>query len=130
MSEPTRIITLLHRLSIQLNKSLTRLKTAFHETAQAHFSSSKFDNVLTTFFVDDLDQKVAVRQKPTRIITLLHRPSIQLNKSLTRLKTAFHETAQAHFSSSKFDNVLSTFFVDDLDQKLVLLQNLVGLSHS
>ena len=30
-------------------------------------------------------------------MTLLHRPLIQLNKYLTRLKTAFHETAQAQF---------------------------------
>ena len=129
-SEPTRIITLLHRPSIQLNKSLTRLKTAFHETAEAHFSSSKFDNVLSNFFCRRPRSKISPASEPTRIITLLHRPSIQLNKSLTRLKTAFHETAEAHFSSSKFDNVLSTFFVDDLDQKLALLQNLLGLSHS
>ena len=60
-------------------------------------------------------------------MTLLHRPSIQLNKSLTRLGTDFHETAQAHFSSSKFDNVLGTFIVDDLDQQLALLQILLGL---
>ena len=60
-------------------------------------------------------------------MTLLHRPLIQLNKFLTRLKSAFHETAQANFLSSKFDNVLGTFIVDDLDQKLALLQNLPGL---
>ena len=60
-------------------------------------------------------------------MTLLQRPPIQLNKSLTRLKTAFHETAQAIFSSSKFGNVLSTFFVEKLDQKLTLLHILLGL---
>ena len=59
-------------------------------------------------------------------MTLLHRPSIQLNKSLTILKTAFNETAQAYFSSSKFDNVLSTF-LDNLDQKLALLQKHLGV---
>ena len=59
-------------------------------------------------------------------MTLLHRPSIQLNKFLTRLKSAFHETAQANFSSSKFDNVLGTF-LDNLDQQLALLQILLGL---
>ena len=46
---------------------------------------------------------------------------------MTRLKTAFHETAQAYFSSSKFGNVLSTFVVENLDQKLALLQNLLRL---
>ena len=59
-------------------------------------------------------------------MTLLHRPLIQLNKSLSRLKTAFQETAQTNLSSSKFD-MLSSFFEDILDQKLALLQNLIGL---
>ena len=59
-------------------------------------------------------------------MTLLQRPSIQLNKSLTRLKTAFHETTQANFSSSKLDKVLS-IFLDNQDQQLALLQNLLGL---
>ena len=62
-------------------------------------------------------------------MTLLHRPSTQLNKSLTRLKTAFQETAQANFSSSKFDNALSTF-LDILHQQLALPENLLGLLHS
>ena len=53
-------------------------------------------------------------------MTHLHRPSIQLNKSLTRPKTALHEAAQAYFSSS------TTFFVDNLDQKLAVPQNLLG----
>ena len=49
-------------------------------------------------------------------MTLLRRPAIHLNKSLTRLKVAFYETAQINFLSSKLDNVLSTFFVNQLDQ--------------
>ena len=102
-------MTLLHRPSTQLNKSVTRLKTLFHETAQANFSSSKFDNALSTF-CGQPRSKISSAPELSRIMTLLHRPSIQLNKSLTRLKTAFHETTQAKFSSSKFDNVLSTFF--------------------
>ena len=102
-------MTLLHRPSTQLNKFLTRLKTAFHETAQAIFSSSKFDNALSTFFRQPRST-ISCASEPSRILTLLHRTSIQLNKSLTRLKTAFHDTTKANFSSSKFDNVLSTFF--------------------
>ena len=58
--------------------------------------------------------------EPTRIMTLLHRPSIHLNKSFTTLKVTFHEIAQANFLSPKFDNVLNTFFVGDLDKKLPL----------
>ena len=111
-SEPTRIMTRLHRPSIQLNKSLTRLKTTFHETAQAYFSSS-------TTFCRQPRSKNSSASEPSRIMTHLHRPSIQLNKSLTRLKTASHETAQAYFSSSTIS------FVDNLDQKLALPQNLL-----
>ena len=62
-------------------------------------------------------------------MTLLLRTSTNLNKSLTRLKITFHETAPEYFLSSKFDNVLSTFFVDDLCQKLSLFQKLLGLWH-
>ena len=42
---------------------------------------------------------------------LLRRPSIQLNKSLTVLKTSFYEKAPEYFLSSKSDNLLSTFFL-------------------
>ena len=54
-------------------------------------------------------------------MTLLHGPSIQLNKSLTTLKVTFHEIAQAYFLSPKFDNVLSTFFVGHLVAKITSL---------
>ena len=60
-------------------------------------------------------------------MTLPHRTSIHLNKSLTTLKMIFYEIAQAQFLSVKFDNVLSSFFVNHLDQKLSLIQNLLGL---
>ena len=63
-------------------------------------------------------------------MTLLHRPSNHLNKSLTILKETFYENAQEQLLSSKFDNVLSTFFPDHQDQQLALQQNLLGLSHS
>ena len=159
VSEPTRIMTLRLTTSTHLNKSLTRLKITFLETAQEYFSSSKFVNVLSTFFVDDLYQILSLflsllrlwhsdlepqpiwtspwqdwkslfmklqnctgvffeleiwqRVKyffrrwptsniisvlePTRIMTLLLRTSTHLNKSLTRLKITFQETAQECF---------------------------------
>ena len=149
-------MTLLLRTSTDLKKSLTRLKMTFHEIAQESFLSSKFDNVLNTFFVDDLYQilslfhnllglwhsylgpqptwtspwqhwksffmklhksifKLEIWQRvkdffrrwpisniisvseTTRIMTLLPRTSTHLNKSLTRLKITFHETAQEYF---------------------------------
>ena len=182
-------MTLLLRTSTHLNKSLTRQKITFHETAQEYFLSSKFDNVLSTFFVDDLYQILSLFQnllglwyptldlnpfeqvldktennfswnctrvffeleiwkrvkyffrrwpisnnisvsETTRIMTLLLRTWTHLKKSLTRLKIAFHETAQEYFLSSEFENVLSTFFLDDLYQIFSLFQNLLGLWHS
>ena len=74
--------------------------------------------------------KIIFVSESTKIITVLRRPSFQLKMSFTRLKITFHETAQEYFLSSKFDNVLSTFFVDHLDGKLALFHNLLGLSHS
>ena len=113
-------MTLLHRPSIDLNKSFTTLKVTFHEIEQAYFLSPKFDNVLSTFFCRPTRSKITSLLESTRIMTLLHRPSIHLNKSFTTLKVSFHEIAQAYFLSPKFDNVLSTFFVGHLDQKLPL----------
>ena len=185
-------MTLRLRTSTHLNKSLTRLKINFHETAHKYFLSSKSDNVLSTFFVDDLYQILSlfqnllglwhshlgsqpIRTSPwkewkslfmklqnctraffeleiwqrvkyffrrwpisnnisvsetTRIMTLRLRTSTQSNKSLTRLKITFHETAHEYFLSSKFDNGLSNFFVDDLYQIFSLFRNLLGLWHS
>ena len=94
------------------------------------FLSSKFDNVLSTFFPRRPISKFTSVSEPTRIMTLLLGASTHLNKSLTRLKITFLETAREYFLSSKFDNVLSTFFVDDLYQILSLFQNLLGLWHS
>ena len=59
-------------------------------------------------------------------MTLLRRPSDHLNKSLTILKETFYENAQEYFLSSKFDNVLRTFFSDQLEQQLALFQSLLG----
>ena len=126
-SEPTRIMKLLLRPSIHLNKSLTRLKVTFHETAQEYFLSSKFENVSSTFFHRSAIFDIISASEPTRIMKLLLRHSIHLNKSLIRLKVTFLETAQEYFLSSNFDNVLSTFFIDHLYPILSLLQSLLGL---
>ena len=107
--ELTRIMTLLHGPSIHLNKSFTTLKVSFHEIAQEYFLSPKFDNVLSTFFRRPPRSKLTSLLELTRIMTLLYRPSIHLNKSFTTLKVTFHEIAQANFLSPKFDNVLNTF---------------------
>ena len=121
---------LLHRTLIHLNKSLTILKMTFYEIAQAQFLSVKYDNVVSTFFGNHLDPKISTHSEPTRVMALLHRPSIHLNKSLTILKMTFYEIAQAQILSVKFDNVVSTFFVNHLDQKLSLIHYLLGSWHS
>ena len=100
---------------------------SFYEIAQAQFLSVKFDNVFSTFFVNHLDKKNSPHSEPTRVMTLLHRPSIHLNKSLTIMKVSFYEIAQAQFMSVKFDNVGGAFFVRHLDQKFAVFQNLLGL---
>ena len=82
---------------------------SFYEIAQAHFLSVKFDNVVSTFFRKPPRSKIVTHSEPTRVMTLLHRPSIHLNKSLTILKISLYEIAQAQFLSVKFDNVVSTF---------------------
>ena len=46
------------------------------------------------------------------------------------MKMSFYEIAQAQFLSVKFDNAVSAFFVNHQDQKLSLIQNLLGLWHS
>ena len=63
-------------------------------------------------------------------MTLLLRPSIQLNKSLTVLKTTFYENVPDYVLISKSDILFSTFFSDQLDQQLALQKNLLELSHS
>ena len=129
VSEPTRIMTLLLRTSTHLNKSLTRLKITFHETAQEYFLSSKFDHVLSTFFVDDLYQILSLFQN---FIGLWHSylgPQPIWTSPWQDWKSLFMKLHMS-FLSSKFDNVLSIFFVDDLYQILPLIQNLLGLWHS
>ena len=132
VSEPTRIMTLLLRTSTHLNKSLTRLNFSFHETAQEYFLSSKFDNVLSTFFVDDLYQIFSLFQN---LLGLWHshlgpQPFEQVHHKKENHFSWICKTAQEYFLSSKFDNVLGTIFVDDLYQILSLFQNLLGLWHS
>ena len=69
-------MTLLCRPSIQLNKSLTVLKTTFFENALEYFLSSKSDHLLSTFFFRPARPAISSPREPTRTMTLLRRPSI------------------------------------------------------
>ena len=91
----------------------------FYENAQKEFLSSKSDSI-KYFLLRPARSTISPLSEPTRTMTLLRRPSIQLNKSLTALKFTFYENAQKKFLSSKSDNVLSTFYSDQLDQQLAL----------
>ena len=113
VSELTRIMTLLLRTSTDLNKSLTRLKIPFMKLQKSIFELESWQRVKYFFRRWPISNITSVSE-PTRIMTLLLRTSTDLNKSMTRLKITFHETAQEYLLSSKFDNVLSTVFVDDL----------------
>ena len=66
----------------------------------------------------------------TRTATLLTRPSIHLNRSLTRLKSDLGWNTIRAFLSAKFDNVSSTFFVYHLSQKFFPPQTVLGQGHS
>ena len=66
----------------------------------------------------------------SRTLTLLPRPSIHLNKSLTRLKSDLCWNIKKRVLSAKFDNVSSTFFVYHLGQKFFPPQNVLGQWHS
>ena len=123
-------MTLLHRTSIHLNKSLTILKMTFLWKCTSTVFESEIWQRSTYFFRKPPRSKIITHSEPTRVMTLLHRTSIHSNKSLTILKMTFYEIAQAQFLSVKFDNVVGTFFVNHLDQKLSLIQNLLGLWHS
>ena len=68
---------------------------SFYKIAQAQFLSVKFDNVVSTFFRKPPRSKIVTHSEPNRVVTLLHRPSIHLNKSLTILKMTFYKVAQA-----------------------------------
>ena len=82
------------------------------------------------FFLRPARSTIRSLWEPTKTMTLLRRPSIQLNKSLIELKTTSYENAPEYFLSSKSDNLLTTFFSVQLDQQLDLHGNLLGLWHS
>ena len=62
-------------------------KAIYVETLYSDFLSAKFDNVSSTFFCIPPRSKILSLPDCTWTLTLLSRPSIHLNKSLTRLKS-------------------------------------------
>ena len=85
------------------------------------FFESKILQRIKYFFRKPPKSSISSRLESTKAMTLLRAPSIYFNKSLTKLKITFYKTAQAHFLRAKFDNVLSSVFVNHLDKKLTLV---------
>ena len=105
-------------------------KAVYVETLYSEFLSSKFDIVSSTFIVYYLGKKNIHPSNCTRTVTLLPRPSIYLNKFLTRLKAVYVETLYSEFLSAKFDIVSSTFLVYHLSQNFFHSQTVLGQWHS
>ena len=91
--------------------------------------SSKFDNVSTTFFHRPGSSKTLSLAHSFRMLTLRPRPSNYLNKSLGR-KTINGETLYREYLSSTFDNVPTTFFIDQIVQKYFRFHTLFGFWHT
>ena len=130
VSEPTRMQTLLIWPSFHLNKFSTRLKNNFRETAYPYFYGREFDNDMSIFFVAHSDQKLFLFLNLLVYIHSYSSPSFYLNKSLTRLKNTFRETAYRHFFERKIWQRQDYFFLDDPDRKFFLFQNLLRFIHS
>ena len=98
-----------------------------------HYIASFWARNLTTykyFFRIPPRSKIFSPSECTRTLTLLPRPSIHLNKSLTRLKAIYVEALNSEFWARNFDNVSSTFFVCHIGQKFFLPQTVIGQWHS
>ena len=87
LSYCSRTLTLLPRPSIHLNKSLTRLKSNLcWNTIKRVFECKIWQRIEYLFRIHP-SSKIRFFSDFTRAVTLLPRPSIHLNKSLTRLKS-------------------------------------------
>ena len=122
-------MTILHRTSIHLNKSLTILKMTFYEIAQAQFLSGKFDNVVSTFFVNHLDQKLSLIQNLLGLWHSYIEPQLIWTSPWLYWKWLFMKLHKHSFWAWNWQ-LSKYFFVNHLDQKLSLIQNLLGLRHS
>ena len=80
-------MTLLLRPSIHLNKSLTRFKSDLCWNTIYLFFEREIWQRIESFFRIPPRSKILYPSDCTRTVTLLLRPSIHLNKSLTRFKS-------------------------------------------
>ena len=92
--------------------------------------SAKFDNDLSIFFADNPNQQLFLLQHLLACIHSYSSPHFTWTSPWLELKTLFVKRHTDSLLSAKFDNVMSASFVDNPDQKFLLIQNLVWCLHS
>ena len=105
-------------------------KSLFLKLQTDTFLSAKFDNDMSTVFVDNPDQKFFLFQKLLGCIHSYSSPHFIWTNSWLDWKIIFVKLHTETFIHAKFDNDMSTFYVDNHDQTIFLFQNLLVCIHS
>ena len=92
--------------------------------------SAKFDNDISTFFVDKPDKKFLLFQNLLGCVHCYSSPHFFWTISWLDWRTRFVELHTDTFLSAKFGNDMSTFFVDKPDKKFLPFKNLLGCQNS
>ena len=91
---------------------------------------AKFDNDMSTFLVDNPDQKFFLLQNLLGCLHSYSSPHSISTSPWLDWKTLFVKLHTETFIGAKFDNDISTFFADNPDQWFLLFQHLLGRIHS
>ena len=94
------------------------------------FMGAKFDNDMSTFSVDNTNEKLLVFQNQLGCMHSYSSPHSNWKILWLDWKTLFVKLHTDTFLSAKFDNDMSTFFEDTPDLKLPVFQNKQGLINS
>ena len=94
------------------------------------FIWAKFDNDISTFFVNHTDQKFLLFQSLQRYMHSYSSPHSNWTSPWLNWKTVFVQLLTGSSMSAKFDNDKRPFFVDKPDQKIFLIQILIGYTNS
>ena len=94
------------------------------------FIRAKFDNDMSTFFVDNPDQTLFLFQNLPVCIHFYSSPHSIWTSPWIDWKTLFVKLHSDTFLSAKFNNDMSTVFVDNTDHNFFLFQKLLGCKHS
>ena len=83
------------------------------------FKNAKFDNDLDVFYVDNPDQQFFLFWNPLGCIQFYSSLHFTWASSWLDWKTLFVKQHTDTYMSAKFDNEMSTLFVDNPDKKLI-----------